>query len=120
MQARTVPPALLTALAIILTSCSSDPATTPSRSFLEGASDDPQIGLLINSTGRALTMFQLGDPAGVPVGLILRLHRLIDVGRDDIELNARRPQQLGSSRRCRGKNQPRALPLIFLQSPCLV
>ncbi len=71
MQGRSVRPALLITAAIVLTSCASDPATTPSRSFLQGTSDDPQIGLLINSTGRALTMFQLGDPAEqrqIPLG----------------------------------------------------
>ena len=62
-----------------LVSCSStepvDPSGTepvdPSGSFLDGTASDPQIGLVINSTGRALTMFQLGNPAEqrqVPLG----------------------------------------------------
>jgi YVTN family beta-propeller protein len=51
-----------------LVGCSS---TDPSGSFLDGTASDPQIGLVVNSTGRALTMFQLGNPAEqrqVPLG----------------------------------------------------
>ena len=55
-----------------LAGCSSSDPTTPSGSFLNGTASDPQIGLVINSTGRALTMFQLGDPAEqrqIPLGI---------------------------------------------------
>ncbi len=55
----------------ILTGCSSTESVDPSGSFLAGTANDPQIGLVVNSTGRALTMFQLGDPAEqrqVPLG----------------------------------------------------
>ena len=50
-------------LFVALAGCSSTDPTDPSGSFLAGTASDPQIGLVINSTGRALTMFQLGNPA---------------------------------------------------------
>jgi hypothetical protein len=31
--------------------------------FLDGTDDNPQIGLIVNSLGRSVTLFQLGDPA---------------------------------------------------------
>ena len=43
--------------------CSDDPVDPGPRGFLEGTESDPQIGLVVNSTGKALTLFQLGDPA---------------------------------------------------------
>ena len=50
----------------LLGACSSDPVTTPpDRSFLQGTADNPQIGLLVNSTGRAVTLLQLGDASAV-------------------------------------------------------
>lgn len=60
MPARTrfiIPLALLGALA-----CSSDRATAPARSFLDGTAADPEIGIVVNSTGKAVTLFQLGAP----------------------------------------------------------
>ena len=58
-------------LIAILTGCSDTDPVDPSGSFLGGTAGDPQIGLVVNSTGRALTMFQLGNPAEqrqVPLG----------------------------------------------------
>ena len=58
-------------LLVTLAGCSSTSSTNPSGSFLDGTASDPQIGLVINSTGRALTMFQLGNPAEprqIPLG----------------------------------------------------
>lgn len=69
-----------------LTSCSdsTDPAAP---GFLGGTSDNREIGLVVNSTGKAVTMFQLGSPATqrqiplgtsstiTPVGLSLRGRR---------------------------------------------
>lgn len=55
-----------------LAGCSSTETTNPTDgSFLSGTAGDPQIGLVINSTGRALTMFQLGNPGEqrhIPLG----------------------------------------------------
>jgi len=51
---------LLTAIA----GCGDDKAGL-NREFLDGTLDDPQIGLVVNSTGKALTLFQLGDPSNV-------------------------------------------------------
>jgi hypothetical protein len=51
------------ATAAALSACGSDstgPATAPG--FLGGASDNHEIGLVVNSTGKALTLFQLGSP----------------------------------------------------------
>ena len=56
---------------LLAAGCSDSSPTSPGGSFLDGTANDPQIGLVINSTGRALTMFQLGDPAQsrqVPLG----------------------------------------------------
>jgi hypothetical protein len=46
--------------------CSSDksPAGPKVSSFLQGANGNPQIGVVVNSTGGALTLFQLGAPHG--------------------------------------------------------
>jgi hypothetical protein len=43
-------------IAIAATACGSDTATAP-KGFLNG-----QVGIIVNSTGRALTMFQLASP----------------------------------------------------------
>jgi len=71
------------ALALALAGCNGD-STDPGRSFLDGTKDSRDIGLVINSTGRALTMFQVGNPseqrqipfgastAVTPTGLSLR------------------------------------------------
>lgn len=58
-------------LVAALAACSSTDPVNPSGSFLAGTASDPQIGLVVNSTGRALTMFQLGNPAEqrqIPLG----------------------------------------------------
>lgn len=69
--------------------CSGDSTSPGTRDFLQGTSSDPQIGLVVNSTGQALTLFQLGDPsetreiafgpssAVTPVGLVVRGHRAL-------------------------------------------
>lgn len=46
----------LIGLALVATACGSDTVTGP-KGFLHG-----QVGLVVNSTGRALTMFQLASP----------------------------------------------------------
>ena len=73
--------------------CDDDTATGPlpedERSFLEGTEEDPQIGLVVASLGRTVTLFQLGDPAErrtvplgasssvTPVGLAVRGTRVL-------------------------------------------
>jgi hypothetical protein len=47
----------LVGIALVATACGSDTATAP-RGFLHG-----QVGIIVNSTGRALTMFQLASPS---------------------------------------------------------
>ena len=76
-------------LAILLTAvlaggCGDDLGAPTPPGFLDGTETNPQIGLVINSTGKALTLFQLGDPtetreipfgassAITPVGFALR------------------------------------------------
>ena len=47
----------------IIAACSSDKTNGPVVStFLKGTSSNHQIGVVVNSTGHALTLFQLGDP----------------------------------------------------------
>jgi hypothetical protein len=46
----------LACVALLATACGSDTATAP-HGFLHG-----QVGIIVNSTGRALTMFQLASP----------------------------------------------------------
>ena len=47
----------------ITAACSSDKTNGPVVStFLKGTSSNHQIGVVVNSTGHALTLFQLGDP----------------------------------------------------------
>lgn len=79
--------ALLSALLLsTLASCGDDGLSepTPAPGFLGGISGNREIGVVVNSTGRAVTMFQLGKPsttvsiplgsssAITPVGLSLR------------------------------------------------
>ncbi len=56
------PLALLSILAVT-GACGDDLVDPGPRGFLEGTEDNPQIGLVVNSTGKALTLFQLGDPS---------------------------------------------------------
>jgi hypothetical protein len=52
--------------ALLAAGCSDDGPSTPTpTAFLDGTEDDPQIGLVVNSTGKALTLFQLGDPTEI-------------------------------------------------------
>jgi hypothetical protein len=52
-------------LTTVLAGCGGDGNIEPGREFLDGTADDPQIGLVVNSTGKALTLFQVGDPTNV-------------------------------------------------------
>lgn len=86
MSQRSIDPSrlLFALLAIAAGGCSEDSTSPDSHDFLEGTSGNPQIGLVINSTGKALTLFQLGKPderreipfgassAITPIGLALR------------------------------------------------
>jgi hypothetical protein len=76
----------LVATVLVLAACSNDssPSGPHVASFLKGSNGNAQIGLVVNSTGRALTLFQLGMPtrtesialgastAITPVGFSLR------------------------------------------------
>ncbi|HEY0778176.1 MAG TPA: hypothetical protein VGD56_09440 [Gemmatirosa sp.] len=76
-----------TALLLVAAGCSSDRVTSPvATGFLGGTSTDREIGVVVNSTGHALTLFQLGSPTTTrtvplgssttvtPVGFSLRGH----------------------------------------------
>ncbi len=57
-------PAALLLGTLALAACGDDDSPfRPELGFLAGTPTDQQIGLVINSTGNALTLFQLGDPA---------------------------------------------------------
>src|SRR5476649_1584257 len=45
--------------------CGSDNISNVAPGFLGGTSDNHEIGLVVNSTGKALTMFQVGSPKTV-------------------------------------------------------
>lgn len=97
MKKTTMKLALRAALTILLVgfgaaACSDDtaePLAPEERPFLAGTDDDPQIGLVVNSTGQALTLFQLGAPTEsrqvalgasssvTPVGLSVRGDRVV-------------------------------------------
>lgn len=52
-----------TAATTLTMACSESSPTSPQATpFLKGTSGNAQIGLVVNSTGRALTLFQLGSP----------------------------------------------------------
>ncbi len=68
----TLPGKLLATLPLLLTmvvatGCDDDDPTAPNvqRPFFEGTEGDAQIGFVLNSTGNALRLFQLGDPSVV-------------------------------------------------------
>jgi YVTN family beta-propeller protein len=56
------PAVLVVATALTVAGCDRS-AFDPTLGFLGGSGGEPGIGLVINSTGNALTLFQLGDPA---------------------------------------------------------
>jgi len=73
--------------------CGDDTVAPVTRDFLQGTATNPQIGLVVNSTGKALTLFQLGNPsitreipfgasnAVTPVGLVFRgTHAVVPLG----------------------------------------
>ncbi len=63
-------PAFVAALAVVAAGCSSD-SLSPAPGFLGGISTNREIGLVVNSTGKSLTLFQLGSPATqqqIPLG----------------------------------------------------
>ncbi|MBW3656030.1 MAG: hypothetical protein KY444_07970, partial [Gemmatimonadetes bacterium] len=55
-------PALVLA-ALALAACTGDEPLDPQRGFIGGTRDNREIGLVVNSTDKALTLFQLGNPA---------------------------------------------------------
>lgn len=55
-------PTLLLVLGLAACDDGADSLVTAEPPFLEGTQDDSQIGLIVNSTGRSLTLVQLGDP----------------------------------------------------------
>lgn len=76
----------------VLAGCESEtsgPVDVPTRDFLDGTMEDPQIGLIVNSLGNALRLFQVGDPSEVrevplgassavtPTGLAVRGERAL-------------------------------------------
>jgi hypothetical protein len=91
------PRASLRALALLIAAFAigacSDSTSPTTRGFLDGTSGNSQIGLVVNSTGKALTLFQLGKPsetrqipfgassAVTPVGLVFRgTHAAVPLG----------------------------------------
>ena len=48
---------------LLLGACDETGTTGVQLGFLDGTDDDPQIGLIVNSLGRSVTLFQLGNPA---------------------------------------------------------
>ena len=54
----------IAAIALSAIACGSDDTTQPvAPGFLGGTSSNHEIGLVVNSTGKAITLFQLGSPA---------------------------------------------------------
>lgn len=74
---------------LTLGACDGDGPTDAVRDFLQGTRDEAEIGLVVRSTGKALTLFQLGEPAQTrevafgassdvtPVGMAVRGTRAI-------------------------------------------
>lgn len=78
---------------VLIGGCSDDSTSPTPRDFLQGTGSNPQIGLVVNSTGKVLTLFQLGDPtvtreipfgassAVTPTGLAFRgTHAVVPLG----------------------------------------
>lgn len=53
---------IMLAAAGVVVACADDPLSPRAPGFLGGTDDDRQIGLVVNSLGRSVTMFQLGSP----------------------------------------------------------
>lgn len=54
-----------------LTACDTNTVEAPPPGFLEGVTDNHQIGLMVNSLGRSIRLFQLGNPSDtrdIPLG----------------------------------------------------
>ncbi|HMI58128.1 MAG TPA: hypothetical protein VK511_08770 [Gemmatimonadaceae bacterium] len=67
LAARTLVSLVVVSLAL---ACSDD-STSPNGSFLDGTSSNHQIGVVVNSLGKSLTLFQLGSPTTqqeIPLG----------------------------------------------------
>lgn len=64
MSSRLLRSALFASIAAAV-ACSSDGGTSPSSSFLDGTPGNADIALVVNSTGRALTLVRLGDPGTI-------------------------------------------------------
>ncbi|HEV7705561.1 MAG TPA: hypothetical protein VGO46_14790 [Gemmatimonadaceae bacterium] len=63
--------ALLSVAAIASAFACSDDSTSPNKGFLGGTASDHQIGVVVNSLGKSLTLFQLGSPSTqkeIPLG----------------------------------------------------
>jgi hypothetical protein len=63
--------ACLSIVALALVACDGHDSVGPTPTFLKGTGTNPQIGLVVNSTGKAITLFQLGRPATqqqIPLG----------------------------------------------------
>lgn len=50
------------AVVALCAACSDSTSPSVASGFLGGTNDNHEIGLVINSTGKALTLFQLGSP----------------------------------------------------------
>lgn len=62
---------LASLLLAVLAACGSDSTSPVASGFLGGTKDNHQIGLVVNATGKALTLFQLGSPGtqkSIPLG----------------------------------------------------
>src|SRR5665213_4076050 len=60
-------PRIILGVAVICAAvaCGGDNISNPAPGFLGGTSDNHEIGLVVNSTGKSLTMFQVGSPKTV-------------------------------------------------------
>jgi YVTN family beta-propeller protein len=56
-------PLFIAATTLAAVACGSDnPTQTVAPGFLGGTSNDHEVGIVVNSTGKAITLFQLGSP----------------------------------------------------------
>lgn len=75
------------ALLATVASCSSDSTAPIAPGFLGGTADNRQVGVVVNATGKSVTLFQLGNPSNqqkialgtsstvTPTGLAVRARR---------------------------------------------